>query len=59
LDIVEVRLKSVESTNLDMKLEMKKLSDILITLGKYEERFQRVEGMVDDLRRGRGFISKD
>ncbi len=36
--------------------EIKKMTGVLITLGRYEERFLRIEGMIDDLRRGRGFI---
>jgi hypothetical protein len=35
------------------------LHNILIILAKYEERFARLEELVNDLRRGRGYINKD
>jgi hypothetical protein len=56
LSLVELRLKALETSNENQNIEIKKLSDILVTLGKYEERFLRVEGMIDDLRHGRGII---
>jgi hypothetical protein len=49
-DVMAVRLTSVET-------EIKKLTDILVTLGRYEERFLRLEREIDDLRHGRGFIT--
>jgi hypothetical protein len=56
LGIVEVRLMALEKSNENQNVEIKKLGDILVTLGKYEERFLRVEGMIDELRHGRGMI---
>jgi hypothetical protein len=56
LSLVELRLKALETSNENQNIEIKKLSEILITLGKYEERFLRIEGMIDDLRHGRGII---
>lgn len=51
------RMGLMEETNKMLSQDIKKLQDILVTLGKYEERFLRVEGMIDDLRHGRGIIS--
>jgi hypothetical protein len=56
ISIVELRLRALESSNEQQNIEIKKLGDILVTLGKYEERFLRIEGMIDDLRHGRGLI---
>jgi len=56
ISLVELRLKALETSNENQNLEIKKLGDILVTLGKYEERFLRIEGMIDDLRHGRGLI---
>jgi len=56
IGLIDVRLVSLERSNENQNLEIKKLGDILVTLGKYEERFLRVEGMIDDLRHGRGLI---
>ena len=56
LSLIELRLKALETSNENQNIEIKKLSDILVTLGKYEERFLRIEGMIDDLRHGRGII---
>lgn len=56
IGIVELRLQALEKSNENQNLEIKKLGDILVTLGKYEERFLRVEGMIDELRHGRGMI---
>ena len=56
LSVVEVRLMALEKSNENQNIEIKKLGDILVTLGKYEERFLRVEGMIDELRHGRGMI---
>lgn len=53
-----MRLNSLEQSTQDQKEEIKKLAQILITLGRYEERFLRVEQMLDDLRRGRGMIKE-
>jgi K+/H+ antiporter YhaU regulatory subunit KhtT len=54
--LTELRLTHLEASNDDQKEEIKKLAAVLITLGRYEERFLRVEQMIDDLRRGRGII---
>ena len=59
IELLAQRLTQVEASNEDQRLEIKKLGEILVTLGKYEERFLRVEGHIDDLRRGRGFIDLD
>jgi hypothetical protein len=56
ISLVELRLKALETSNENQNIEIKKLGDILVTLGKYEERFLRIEGMIDDLRHGRGLI---
>ena len=55
---LSMRLTYVEASNVDQKEEIKKLSQILVTLGRYEERFLRVEGVIEDLRHGRGLIMK-
>lgn len=57
IDLLTLRLGTLEETNRDQRKEIQKLADILVTLGRYEERFLRVEGMVDDLRHGRGIIN--
>jgi hypothetical protein len=49
VDMMALRLSTVE-------VEVKKLAEVLITLGKYEERFLRVERDITDLRHGVGFI---
>lgn len=49
VDMMALRLTTVES-------EIKKLADILVTLGKYEERFLRIEAEVNDLKHGNGFV---
>ena len=56
MQVIDVRLSAVEDSNIQQNLEIKKLADILVTLGRYEERFLRMENMIDDIRRGRGFI---
>jgi hypothetical protein len=57
--IIAVRLEALEKVTDWQTVEIRKLSEVLITLGRYEERFLRVEGMVDDLRHGRGFIKPE
>lgn len=57
IDLLTLRLGTLEETSRDQRKEIQKLADVLVTLGKYEERFLRVEGMIDDLRHGRGIIS--
>ena len=49
LAVLHLRLERVEETSKDVQQEMR----------KYEERFLRVEGMIDDLRHNRGFIRHD
>lgn len=49
VDMMSLRLSTVE-------VEVKKLAEILITLGKYEERFLRLERDITDLRHGVGYI---
>ena len=56
IDVLGIRLTHVEESNEDQKEEIKKLAQVLITLGKYEERFLRVDSQIDDLRHGRGII---
>lgn len=56
IDRLSLRLQYVEASNEDQKEEIKKLAQILVTLGRYEERFLRVEGQLEDLRHGRGLI---
>jgi len=56
---IDLRLINVEKSNIAQNEELKKLTQVLITLGRYEERFLRLEGMIDDLRHGRGFIEPE
>lgn len=56
---LDLRLINVEKSNIAQNEELKKLTQVLITLGRYEERFLRLEGMIDDLRHGRGFIEPE
>jgi prefoldin subunit 5 len=56
ISLMGQRLTSLERSNELQNSEIKKLGDVLVTLGRYEERFLRVEGMVDELRHGRGMI---
>jgi hypothetical protein len=49
VDMMALRLSTVET-------EVKKLAEVLITLGKYEERFTRLERDINDLRHGQGYI---
>ncbi len=56
IGIVEVRLRALETSNENQNVEIKKLADILVTLGRYEERFLRIEDMINELRHGRGMI---
>lgn len=57
IELLTLRLGTLEETNRDQRKEIQKLADVLVTLGRYEERFLRVEGMIDDLRHGRGIIN--
>jgi hypothetical protein len=57
IELLTVRLGTLETVSRDQRKEIQKLADVLVTLGRYEERFLRVEGMIDDLRHGRGIIS--
>lgn len=41
-----------------VETEIGKLTNILITLGKYEERFLRNESDIWDLKHGRGFVAE-
>lgn len=56
IGIIDMRLIALEKSNDNQNVEIKKLADILVTLGKYEERFLRLEGQLDDIRHGRGLI---
>ena len=58
IELLIIRIGNLETAHKEQKTEVKKLADVLITLGRYEERFLRVEGMLDDLRHGRGFVDK-
>jgi hypothetical protein len=51
LATLALRMDSVER-------EIGKLTNILITLGKYEERFLRNEGDIWELKHGRGFVTE-
>jgi len=53
---LDTRLEYLEAQNEDAKEEIKKLVQVLITLGKYEERFLRLEKTLDDLRHGDGWV---
>lgn len=57
IEMLSIRLLTIEEISRDQRKEIQKLADILVTLGRYDERFLRVEGMIDDLRHGRGIIS--
>lgn len=39
--------------------EIKKLSEILVALGRQDERLNAMDRRIDDLRRGKGFILED
>ena len=54
--LLDLRLTALEKSNDNQSAQIEKLAGVLITLGKYEERFLRLEGMIDDLRHGRGII---
>lgn len=57
IELMSLRLVNLETVSRDQKKEIQKLADILVTLGRYEERFLRMEGMIDEIRHGRGIIS--
>jgi hypothetical protein len=54
--LTDLRLTHLEAQADDQKEEIKKLAAILITLGRYEERFLNLEHSINDLRRGEGMI---
>jgi len=56
IDVINIRIGNVERITVEQTIEIKQLSAILITLGRYEERFLRLEKMVDELRHGVGLI---
>jgi len=42
-----------------LESEVKKLSEILVALGRQEERLTAMDRRIDDLRRGKGFVLED
>lgn len=56
MELLSMRMTGIERLVTGQAEELKKLTQVLITLGRYEERFLRLEGMLDELRHGKGFI---
>ena len=52
VNILSERLQSVEK-------EIHKLTEVLVTLGRQDERLTAIDKRVEDLRRGRGYVKED
>lgn len=51
-------VKNLAVDIIDMKVELKKLGDVLVTLAVTSKRLDNVEQDIRDLKHGRGFIQK-
>jgi TolA-binding protein len=54
--VVREQVKSLTNRMVSVETELKKMTDVMVQLGRQDERLNSMDRRIDDLQHGRGFV---